>query len=117
MTWESLDPELRAVIITAIGAIATTVIAYLEKIRRDLADNTKKTDQIQQQTNGERTKLLNQLVAKDTELYEVARLIDALEMTAAGRAALDEARARLNSFKRYPPSPTGAIVPEQDDHA
>lgn len=58
MNWETLDPELRALLVTVIGALAATVIAYLEKLRRDLKANTETTEQIHKQTNGERTRLI-----------------------------------------------------------
>ena len=43
MTWDTLDPELRALLLTLAGALVGTVLAYLEKIRRDLAKNTDET--------------------------------------------------------------------------
>lgn len=43
MNWESLDPELRTLLITLASALAATIVGYLEKIRRDLAANTAAT--------------------------------------------------------------------------
>lgn len=52
MTWESLDPELRALAVTLIGALVATIVGYLEKIRRDLAANTVATHGAKQAAEG-----------------------------------------------------------------
>jgi hypothetical protein len=78
MTWESLDPELRALAITAIGAIVGTVIAYLEKIRRDLAENTNATHDARR-------------AAEETQIATVDRLdYDRLRRIEAALLTLDE---------------------------
>lgn len=78
MTWESLDPELRALAVAVISAIVATVVGYLEKIRRDLAENTNATHDARR-------------AAEETQIATVDRLdYDRLRRIEAALLTLDE---------------------------
>ncbi len=52
MSLDTLDPEIRALLLTVVGAIVATIVGYLEKLRRDLAENTDATHRARNAAEG-----------------------------------------------------------------
>lgn len=94
MTWDSLDPELRTLILTVAGALAATVIAYLEKLRRDLAANTAKTEEIHKQTNGRLAAALNDVTKYKAIAERSLATLRYVVSTPAGKQIIEEYEAK-----------------------
>jgi predicted Holliday junction resolvase-like endonuclease len=85
----TLTPELQALLVALVTAVVGAVIAYLEKLRRDLAANTEKTEQIQKQTNGERTKLINENQKLRLVAESYRDIVRFVQSTPEGRTILE----------------------------
>lgn len=97
------------------GALVAAVLAFLEYLRRQLADNTKKTEQAktaannaEQTSNGRLTEQIRLNQNLQAENFHLRRLLDALEMDQQGLAALSNARARLETLRAMRPDSAAA---------
>ncbi len=88
----TLSPEQATALV---GALVTVVLAFLEYLRRRLAENTRKTEQIQAQTNGERAKLVDEvqkLRLLATSYRDIVRFVQSSPEGQALLARWDERR-------------------------
>ena len=96
--------------LTMITALVGAIVAFLEYLRRQLADNTKKTEaahdaatNAEATSNGRLTEQIKLNQGLQAENFHLRRLLDALEMDQQGLAALSNARARLETLRAMRP--------------
>lgn len=93
-------------LLTLVTALVGAIVAFLEYLRRQLADNTAKTEQAKKAaasaeatSNGRLTEQIKLNQELQRENYVLKRLLDVLETEQDGIKALTAARAKLEMLR------------------